>query len=410
MQPVTGNWPLSLPVFLSCLPTGCALGGLYAHRFGRRTCFRHAGGLCALGDLAGGQLGHGVGFWDRDSVSIRARHCWRANRLRPQRLARAVAVSIRARHCWRANPHGAHKVGHLDLVSIRARHCWRANRAWWVQAQRYGLVSIRARHCWRANRPALQQVREPCTFQSAPAIAGGRIDGSGGSEAPGAVVSIRARHCWRANRILPGSKRIDPWFQSAPAIAGGRIYRRSCSALAPASFNPRPPLLAGESPSTRPTSSRVCFNPRPPLLAGESAPAPLALQATSCFNPRPPLLAGESAKDCMRASTAVFQSAPAIAGGRICAGSSQAAGAIGFNPRPPLLAGESCSHSACCVAWQVSIRARHCWRANQSPRDRLCGSLRFQSAPAIAGGRITSHANLCWSTIFSSTSANVTME
>ena len=34
----------------------------------------------------------------------------------------------------------------------------------------------------------------------------------------------------------------------------------------------------------------------------------------------------------------------------------------------------------------------------------------FQSAPAIAGGRITSHANLCWSTIFSSTSANVTME
>lgn len=34
----------------------------------------------------------------------------------------------------------------------------------------------------------------------------------------------------------------------------------------------------------------------------------------------------------------------------------------------------------------------------------------FQSAPAIAGGRITSHANLCWSTIFSSTSANVPME
>ena len=60
-------------------------------------------------------------------------------------------------------------------------------------------------------------------------------------------------------------------FQSTPAIAGGRIKWRTFGKARGDSFNPRPPLLAGESVSH--ISCAQCsasFNPRPPLLAGES--------------------------------------------------------------------------------------------------------------------------------------------
>ena len=36
-------------------------------------------------------------------------------------------------------------------------------------------------------------------------------------------------------------------FQSTPAIAGGRIAAATGPGLVPLGFNPRPPLLAGES-------------------------------------------------------------------------------------------------------------------------------------------------------------------
>ena len=155
-------------------------------------------------------------------------------------------------------------------------------------------VSIRARHCWRANLVGL--IRSPThgVFQSAPAIAGGRIVVAINT-AEAWLVSIRARHCWRAN---PHSRcmgpRLSPKFQSAPAIAGGRIV----------------------SPITRP------------------------------------------------GALGLFQSAPAIAGGRIAAAAAVLAGS------------------------PVSIRARHCWRANRLGM-KLCRFVElFQSAPAIAGGRI----------------------
>ena len=108
-------------------------------------------------------------------------------------------------------------------------------------------VSIRARHCWRANPRRAQQWTHDMLFQSAPAIAGGRIPDKGKGRAS-TNVSIRARHCWRAN----------PWSTSSIA------------------------------------TSRKSFNPRPPLLAGESCTAGSARRSTCCFNPRPPLLAGES--------------------------------------------------------------------------------------------------------------------
>jgi len=59
-------------------------------------------------------------------------------------------------------------------------------------------------------------------FQSAPAIAGGRSQIAGGTNA-----QIRA-------------------FQSAPAIAGGRSAIAKLRALIYQRFNPRPPLLAGD--------------------------------------------------------------------------------------------------------------------------------------------------------------------
>ena len=59
-----------------------------------------------------------------------------------------------------------------------------------------------------------------------------------------------------------------------------------------------------------------------------------------------------------------------------------------FNPRPPLLAGESHHLADAPPTRAVSIRARHCWRAN--PDGTVFGHRVdvFQSAPAIAGGRI----------------------
>ena len=223
-------------------------------------------------------------------------------------------------------------------VSIHARHCWRANRC--------GQVFCDALHAFQST-PAIAggrivatmaQPRTMSSFQSTPAIAGGRIVWLGVACFP-VFVSIHARHCWRANRSR---------WRPSPAN--------------PSSFNPRPPLLAGESRISRESEmASACFNPRPPLLAGESpvpsAPAP----ATFCFNPRPPLLAGESF--------------------------------ILNVDRPP---------------GAVSIHARHCWRANLFS-VRSVGRLgQFQSTPAIAGGRIASHVTPCPLTIFSCTCANIT--
>ena len=303
---------------------------------------------------------------------------------------------------------------HDAHVSIRARHCWRANRGLALRLFGARDVSIRARHCWRANLPDWLAVYWDKEFQSAPAIAGGRIPTT-------AVPRLR----------IVG-------FQSAPAIAGGRIRSPDDERSQPAGFNPRPPLLAGESIHANDDRglcvvsirARHCWRANPPSPWLPASPPP-------GFNPRPPLLAGESPPPVSMLRTRQFQSAPAIAGGRIPITKTAQVRMCGFNPRPPLLAGESGAgpkrpppavwfQSAPAIAggripqvlighdWalDVSIRARHCWRANRSlhavptllrgfnPRPPLlAGESRmgvlandvnemFQSAPAIAGGRI----------------------
>ena len=143
-------------------------------------------------------------------------------RIDPRRLLGFVlSVSIRARHCWRANR--SSQARRIDSNGFNPRPPLLAGESDQPMMRHTSIsVSIRARHCWRANPTCRLRSWRGCWFQSAPAIAGGRIVQSGAHRL-GRGVSIRARHCWRANLNHP-RQRADPL-----------------------GFNPRPPLLAGES-------------------------------------------------------------------------------------------------------------------------------------------------------------------
>ena len=156
-------------------------------------------------------------------------------------------------------------------------------------------VSIRARHCWRANPSSTSVPLRRLMFQSAPAIAGGRIHNGHSVCVAVEMVSIRARHCWRANRGL--------------RTAGVPVQRVSIRARHCWRANLRLGLR----------SLALClFQSAPAIAGGRIRITRTAPVATSCFNPRPPLLAGESCKRCRHICWQfVFQSAPAIAGGRI---------------------------------------------------------------------------------------------
>ena len=288
------------------------------------------------GDAAAARLAH-----DLQEVSIRARHCWRAMRAstatflrkssfnpRPPLLAGDAPSRWRmpkARTCFNPRPpllagdaSCPALIRHKPTVSIRARHCWRAMPQRHLGDRVAVLVSIRARHCWRAMRGGAGGYTGKGGFQSAPAIAGGRclppdswvaaalsfnprpplLAGDAfhlRNLAQAHDVSIRARHCWRAMLPCTTQRAHSAGFQSAPAIAGGRCMPGACATPWHKCFNPRPPLLAGDACSRRSTPRPIwCFNPRPPLLAGDaSRPAPTTRAARS-FNPRPPLLAGDA--------------------------------------------------------------------------------------------------------------------
>ena len=153
-------------------------------------------------------------------VSIRARHCWRAMRLRD---------GVRAYYGWfQSAP--AIAGGRCSRLPVVARDQSRFN-------PRPPLLAGDAWDIFRDHSPEM--------FQSAPAIAGGRCppgtsprcapgsfnprppllagDASAGQTAhPPSRVSIRARHCWRAMHGGGLGAGEAAAFQSAPAIAGGR--------------------------------------------------------------------------------------------------------------------------------------------------------------------------------------------
>ncbi len=201
-------------------------------------------------------------------------------------------------------------------------------------------------------------------FQSAPAIAGGRCP-----PAPA------------------GPVHSSP-FQSAPAIAGGRCAAPSAAPGAAGRFNPRPPLLAGDArrrPARRRDRSvsiraRHCWRAMPFGDVGALLEHVVSIRARHCWRAMPIMV-------CLPGEVSMFQSAPAIAGGRCNPWPPPSQTLACFNPRPPLLAGDATPHSRRIKIGQVSIRARHCWRAMPAQTPGCARTSKFQSAPAIAGGR-----------------------
>ena len=177
-------------------------------------------------------------------------------------------------------------------------------------------------------------------------------------------------------------------FQSAPAIAGGRCTTLTAGTTGTTSFNPRPPLLAGDAGELLfdadavvvSIRARHCWRAMPWITRHPVIGAVVSIRARHCWRAMPVGFAPASNRP-------AFQSAPAIAGGRCPGLVCRALVAVGFNPRPPLLAGDASPsrYSFCCCG--VSIRARHCWRAMLFSGVTMTALAGFQSAPAIAGGR-----------------------
>ena len=199
-------------------------------------------------------------------VSIHARHCWRANLLVSKSAHTLSEVSIHARHCWRANPDRCCTA--IMRPSFQSTPAIAGGRITFNSLPTTWMIGFNPRPPLLAGESDAGAVGDPLLlFQSTPAIAGGRIDN--GVLLPDAVeVSIHARHCWRANLTIEGAHQQGKRFQSTPAIAGGRIARPRLQSRQRKSFNPRPPLLAGESPLRLPMPATVSAFQSTPAIAG----------------------------------------------------------------------------------------------------------------------------------------------
>ena len=135
-------------------------------------------------------------------------------------------------------------------------------------------VSIHARQYWRAMRLRTSAVESWCRFQSTPANTGGRCLGT---------------------TPCPSSQME---FQSTPANTGGRcheLFKRKFIGVE-VSIHARQYWRAMLRSRRRPPPARSSFNPRPPILAGDATCPYAFLSKTCCFNPRPPILAGDAAE------------------------------------------------------------------------------------------------------------------
>ncbi len=204
-------------------------------------------------------------------------------------------------------------------------------------------------------------------------------------------------------------------FQSTPAIAGGRIRLHRPGGTGIPSFNPRPPLLAGESINGATyivathvsIHARHCWRANHGAAAGQDACSHgVSIHARHCWraNPRcaancaapswfqstPAIAGGRIHKNHEDAGRfAVFQSTPAIAGGRILVWVEEAHGVSKFQSTPAIAGGRiravfkverdyQMFQSTPAIAGGRILGAH-----TRSPR-----SIKFQSTPAIAGGRI----------------------
>ena len=89
-----------------------------------------------------------------------------------------------------------------------------------------------------------------------------------------------------------------------------------------------------------------------------------------------------------------FQSAPAIAGGRCHAPGAVRRARCWFQSAPAIAGGRCGIRDAEALDHEVSIRARHRWRAFRGEIEPYFSAGVFQSAPAIAGGRSSSASSI----------------
>ena len=230
-------------------------------------------------------------------VSIRARQLRRANRSCYQaavvQFQSAPAnyggrISLRGLRSTGFNPRPPITAGEswlnrqvrsIRAVSIRARQLRRANHVEYGSSAADPLtVSIRARQLRRANR---RGVAHPCAdavgFNPRPPITAG--------ESHQALARLKSRsHCFNPRPPITAGESglpalyssIHSMFQSAPANYGGRIVMLTRLIVhsdysfqsAPANYGGR--IASGPFSMPRYLTS---FNPRPPITAGESVSA-----------------------------------------------------------------------------------------------------------------------------------------
>ena len=152
------------------------------------------------------------------------------------------------------------------------------------------------------------------------------------------------------------------------------------------SFNPRPPLLAGETGTNGRAIMIWMFQSTPAITGGRDRVRLIGWLGGWCFNPRPPLLAGETPQYIVTAGASVFQSTPAITGGRDRRAGATCSPTSRFQSTPAITGGRdaaTCSAVSCSAV--VSIHARHYWRARPPP-----------AGAALPGQRVSIHARHYW--------------
>ena len=204
-------------------------------------------------------------------------------------------------------------------------------------------------------------------------------------------VSIRSRHRWREKRTFSGNISATTTFQSAPAIDGGRNFSVNTHDGVSV-FQSAPAIDGGRNNSPAPiAASSPCFNPLPPSMAGETRcvehpGSRIAVSIRSRHRWREKRLGDQSPN-----GLKLFQSAPAIDGGRNLSGLPSgwttsvsirsrhrwrekpttrlpAHPKRCFNPLPPSMAGETFAPPLLARMKKVSIRSRHRWREKRGRR------------------------------------------
>ena len=197
-------------------------------------------------------------------------------------------------------------------------------------------------------------------------------------------------------------------------------------------FNPHPPLLAGETATSR-TGAKTwtvsihtrhywrvkphqfpfqaglqCFNPHPPLLAGETTEPVAKPRRYRGFNPHPPLLAGETSCRCSRFCKLIVSIHTRHYWRVKLGGGAHPATFVGvsihtrhyWRVKHPVIR-QHIAHAA------VSIHTRHYWRVKQRPAAPVASAVKsFNPHPPLLAGETKAGLHIALSVpLFQSTPA-----